>query len=125
MITASYLALSLFLGYSVAIGLSMAATFGITAVSPGMVARNYRITSRYKFLQDTVWLLCTTAGAYVSALIVGRDNAWLGGASLVAVLVGVLWINAWEMRQRGLVHQILMSVATVVGVVAGFLLRLR
>jgi len=39
MITASYIALALFLGYVVAVGLSMAATFGITAncISPGYV----------------------------------------------------------------------------------------
>jgi len=126
MITGSFLLLALVLGYLVTVGLSMAATFGITAASPDMVAQDYRITQRYKFIQDGVWLVCTIVGAYVTALILGRDHSpWMGGAALVAILVGVLWRNAWERRQRGIGHQILMSVATVVGVGAGFFFRLR
>jgi len=125
MITGSFLALSLFLGYAVTIGLSMAATFGISAASPSFVAENYRIRRRYKFVQDVVWLICTTAGGYVAALVIGPARPWMGGIGLVAILVGVLWRNAWEMRQRGIEHQIVMSIATVVGVLAGFLIRLR
>jgi len=125
MITGSFLALALFLGYAVTVGLSMAATFGISAALPSFVAEDYRIRRRYKFVQDVVWLICTTAGGYVAALVIGPARPWMGGIGLVAILVGVLWRNAWEMRQRGIEHQILMSVATVVGVVAGFLIRLR
>jgi hypothetical protein len=125
MITGSFLALSLFLGYAVTIGLSMAATFGISAASPSFVAENYRIRRRYKFVQDVVWLICTTAGGYVAALVIGPARPWMGGVGLVVILVGVLWRNAWEMRQRGIEHQIVMSIATVVGVVVGFLIRLR
>jgi hypothetical protein len=126
MITGSFLLLALVLGYLVTVGLSMAATFGIAAASPNLVAQGHRITQRYKFLQDGVWLLCTTVGAYMTALILGRDHSpWLGGAGLVVVLVAVLWRNAWERRQRGIGHQILISVATVIGVGVGFFLRLR
>jgi hypothetical protein len=124
MITASYIALALFLGYAVAVGLSMAATFGITAASPSFVSENYRIRTRYKYAQDAVWLVCATAGGYVAALINGPSHHWLVGAALVAILVGVLWRNAWEMRQRGLGHQISMSLVSAVGVAAGFLLHL-
>jgi hypothetical protein len=125
MITGSFLVLALFLGYAVTVGLSMAATFGISAASPSFVAANYRIRRRYKFVQDAVWLVCTTVGGYVAALVVGQTRPWLGGIGLAAILIGVLWRNAWEMRQRGIEHQIVMSVATVVGVVVGFLIRLR
>jgi hypothetical protein len=126
MITGSFLLLALVLGYLVTVGLSMAATFGITTSSPGLVAQDHRITQRYKFIQDGVWLVCTTVGAYMTALILGRDHSpWLGGAALAAALVGVLWRNAWERRQRGIGHQILISAATVIGVGVGFFLRLR
>jgi hypothetical protein len=126
MITAAFLLLAIVLGYLVTVGLSMAATFAMTTASPDLVARDYRITPRYKFLQDGVWLVCTTVGAYITALVLGRDHSpWIGGLALMLVLIGVLWMNAWEMRQRGVGHQILMSIATVVGVSAGFFLRLR
>jgi len=103
----------------------MAATFGISAASPSFVAQDYRIRRRYKFVQDAVWLICTTAGGYVAALAIGPARPWMGGIGLIAILVGVLWTNAWEMRQRGIEHQIAMSIATVIGVTAGFLIRLR
>jgi hypothetical protein len=125
LITASYIALALFLGYVVAVGLSMAVTFGITAASRSFVSKNYRIRTRYKYAQDGVWLACATAGGYVAAVINGSYRPWLVGGGLVAILVGVLWMNAWEMRQRGLGHQISMSLVSAVGVAVGFLLHLR
>jgi hypothetical protein len=124
MITASYIALALFLGYVVTVGLSMAATFGITAASRDFVAKDYRIKTGYKYAQDGVWLVCAAAGGYVTALVNGPAHSWLVGAALVVILVGVLWMNAWEMRQRGLGHQISLSVGAAVGVTIGFLLHL-
>jgi hypothetical protein len=124
MITASYIALSLFLGYVVTVGLSMAATFGITAASRDFVSKGYRIRTGYKYAQDAVWLVCSTAGGYVTAVVNGPSHSWVVGGALVAILAGVLWMNAWEMRQRGLGHQISLSVASVVGVSLGFLLHL-
>jgi hypothetical protein len=126
MMTGSFLLLALILGYSITVGLAMAATFGIAAASSDFVVRDSRIRRRYKFMQDGAWLLCTMAGAYATALVLGRDHRpWLGAAALVTTLIAMLWINSWEMRQRGIGHQILMSVLTVVGVGAGFALRLR
>ena len=81
-ITLSYIALALFLGYAVAVALSMAATFGITAVSPGFVSKNNRINPGYKFLQDAVWLVCAVAGGYVAALVNGESHSWLVGSAL-------------------------------------------
>jgi hypothetical protein len=124
-ITLSYMALALFLGYGVAVALSMAATFGITAVSPNFVAKNNRIRPGYQFMQDGVWLVCTIAGGYVAALINGASHSLLVGSGLVAILVAVLWMNAWEMRQRGLGHQLVMSAGSAAGVAIGFMLHLR
>ncbi len=125
MITASFIALALFLGYAVTVGLSMAATFGITAASRDFVAKDYRIKTGYKYAQDGVWLVSAATGGYVTALVNGPSHSWLVGAALVAILVTVLWMNAWEMRQRGLGHQISLSVGAAVGVTIGFLLHLR
>jgi len=124
-ITASYIALALFLGYIVAVGLSMAATFGVAAASGSFIAKNNRISTPYKYAQDVIWLICTTAAGYVAAAVNGRPHPWAVGIGMVVVLVGVLWLNAWEMRQRGLGHQLVMSVVSVVGVAIGFFLCLR
>jgi hypothetical protein len=124
-ITAYYIALALFLGYLVAVGLAMAATFGITAVAPGFVTKDNRIRARYKYAQEAVWLVCATTGGYVAAIVRGRTHPWVVGVGLATILIGVLWMNAWEMRQRGLGHQISMSIVSAGGVAVGFLLRLR
>jgi hypothetical protein len=124
-ITLSYIALALFLGYAVAVALAMAATFSITAVSPGFVSKNNRIRKEYKFVQDAVWLVCAMAGGYVSALVNGESHSLLVGSGLVAILVAVLWMNVWEMRQRGLGHQLVMSAGSAVGVAVGFIIHLK
>jgi hypothetical protein len=124
-ITLSYIALALFLGYAVAVALSMAATFGITAVSPGFVAKNNRIRKEYKLVQDVVWLVCAMAGGYVAALVNGESHSLLVASGLVTILIAVLWMNVWEMRQRGLGHQLVMSAGAAVGVAVGFMIHLR
>jgi drug/metabolite transporter (DMT)-like permease len=124
-ITLSYIALALFLGYAVAVALSMAATFGISKVSPGFVSNNNRIRREYKFVQDAVWLVCAMAGGYVAALVNGESHSLLVGSGLAAILIAVLWMNVWEMRQRGLGHQLVMSAGSAAGVTVGFLIHLR
>jgi len=124
-ITLSYVALALFLGYTVAVVLSMAATFGITAVSPSFVADNNRIRRGYKYTQDAVWLVCAMAGGYVASLVNGQSHQWLVECGLAGILIAVLWMNAWEMRQRGLGHQLVMSFVSAVGVAIGFAIHLR
>ena len=124
-ITLSYVALALFLGYTVAVALLMAATFGITAVSSDFVAKDNRIQRGYKYTQDAVWLVCATAGGYVASLVNGESHRWLVEFGLAAILITVLWMNAWEMRQRGLGHQLVMSVVSAVGVAVGFVIHLR
>ena len=124
-ITLSYIALALFLGYAVAVVLSMAATFSITAVSPDFVSKNNRIRREYKFVQDALWLVCATAGGYVSALVNGDSHSLLVGSGLAVILIAVLWRNVWEMRQRGLGHQLVMSVGSAAGVAVGFMIHLK
>ncbi|HEX4575742.1 MAG TPA: hypothetical protein VH117_00205 [Edaphobacter sp.] len=124
-ITLSYIALALFLGYAAAVALSMAATFGITAISSNFVSKNHRIRREYKFVQDAVWLVCAMAGGYVAALVNGESHSWLVGSALAGILIAVLWMNVWEMRQRGLGHQLVMSAGSAAGVAAGFALRLH
>ena len=50
---------------------------------------------------------------------------WFSGALLAGAMILVLWTNAWEMRQRGAVHQILMSLMSVAGVAGGYVLWIR
>jgi hypothetical protein len=125
MVTLSYITLALVFGYTVAVGLAMAATFGMAAARPELVVKDNRIRRRYKYLQEVTWLLCATAGGYVAALINGPPHAWLVGVSLAAIMILVLWMNVWEMRQRGLGHQIGMSLVSVGGVALGFAIHLR
>jgi uncharacterized oligopeptide transporter (OPT) family protein len=126
MITATFLALGLFLGYTVTVGFSMAATFAITSVSHDFVAtKEFRMRRRFKVAQDVIWLVGATAGGYVASWVVGSSHPVIGAVALVAILVGVLWMNAWEMRQRGVPHQIVMSLMSAAGVAAGFVLHLR
>jgi hypothetical protein len=121
----SYVILALALGYAVTVALTMAATFGITAALPAFAAKDHRIRARYKYAQDLIWLLCAAAGGYSAALVNGRAYSLIVAPALSAILIAILWINAWEMRQRGLGHQIAMSFAAIMGVAAGFLLHLR
>jgi hypothetical protein len=121
----SYVILALALGYAVTVGFTMAATFGITAALPAFATKDHRILARYKYTQEVIWLLCTAAGGYAAALINGRTYSWIVAPVLSAILIAILWINAWEMRQRGLGHQIVMSLAAIAGVSAGFFLHLH
>jgi hypothetical protein len=126
MVTATLIALALILGYVVTIGLSLAVTLWIGSAKPSMVTDQYRIRNSYKLLQEAVWLVCAAIGAYLTALVAG-DVApfWFVGSLLAAALIAVLWSNSWEARQRGLGHQILMTLVSICGVVAGYMLRMR
>jgi hypothetical protein len=122
MITDFLIAAALALGYAVAVGLSMAATFGITAASPAFVAREHRMRPAYKLVQELLWLVCAAAGGFVTAAVSGAAMPWLSGTLLAGIMIMVLWTNTWEMRQRGPVHQGLMSVVSVAGVAVGYIL---
>jgi hypothetical protein len=126
MIVWTQISIALLLGYGLAVGGLLLATFGLTAsVPPGFVTKQYRVTPKYKRLQALIWLVCVTAGAFVTCAIAQGAHRWLVSAVLAAAFLTVLWRNSWEARQRGMAHQILMSVISVVGVVAGFQLAMR
>lgn len=103
----------------------MAATFAITAASPAFAAREHRIRRTYKLVQELLWLECATAGGFVAAAVSGATMPWFSGALLAGIMILVLWTNTWEMRQRGAVHQVLMSLMSAAGVAAGYILWLR
>jgi hypothetical protein len=115
---------ALLAGYLVAVVLSLVATLGIGSAIPGFVVENYRVRNGYKLLQDGIWLVCSAAAGYVTALVADGEPPLLVGGLLAVGLVSVLWANSWESRQRGMAHQILISVASVAGVTIGFLLKL-
>jgi hypothetical protein len=123
MITGTLVALALVLGYAVATGLLLATTFGIAAARPEWVTREHRLTGRYKLIQAMLWLICVTAGAYVTATVAGSVDGWIVGVTLTAMLTGVLWASVWEAQQRGMPLQIALNIAVVTGVSAGYALR--
>ena len=126
MITGTFVLIALILGYGVAVGVSMLATFGITKAAPAFVATDHQLRSGYRVVQELVWFVCAAIGGYVAAWVTGPGmHPWLVGAALAGTLAAVLWGNTWEVAQRGLGHQLVMSVATIIGVGAGFVLRLR
>ena len=116
MITGTLIALALLLGYLVAVGLSMAVTFGITRAAPDFVASEHMLRTGYRLLQAVAWTACVIVGSYLSAVVASITmRPWFVGGLLAALLVLVLWSNTWEVRQRGLGHQLLMSAATAAG----------
>jgi hypothetical protein len=126
MMTALLTIAALLPGYLVAVVLMMAGTFAITLRAPAFAVHDFRVRSQYKLIHDLVWLLCATAGGFVTAritTIVGVFIPWLPCAALAVVMILVLWSNSWEMRQRGIVHQILMSILSVAGVAGGYILQ--
>jgi hypothetical protein len=125
MIPGVLIAVGLAVGYTVTVGLAMVATFALTAASPAFVVREYRIRQRYKLVQELLWLACATAGGYATATVTGTVYPWLSAILLAVMLILVLWTNTWEMRQRGLANQLLMSVMSIAGVATGFVLRLQ
>jgi hypothetical protein len=124
MMTAVFLLLALLLGYATTVALSLACAFGIASLSHDFVVKDFRLTGRYRFAQDLLWLPCTMVGGYIASWVGAQVNQWVLGGALIAVIVGVLWSNVWEMRQRGVPHQIAMTLISVAGVVLGFLLRI-
>jgi hypothetical protein len=126
MIVWTQISVALLLGYALAVGGLLVVTFALTsAVSPAFVAKQYRVTPQYKRLQAIIWLLCVTAGAFVTCVIAQGAHPWMVPGLLAAAFLTMLWRNTWEARQRGVAHQILMSLMTLSGVIAGYVLAVR
>jgi hypothetical protein len=122
MITGTWIAVALLLGYVVTVVSVLAATFGLTSSSPAFVVNGHHISNGYKRVQILIWFLCVTAGASVTCVVAQGTQPWFTGGTLAAIFVAMLWMNTWEARQRGLGHQILMSVGSVAGVLVGYML---
>ncbi len=125
MITATVLVVSLLLGYLVTLACALGGTFLISSLAPRFVIANHYLRGGYKLSQELVVLLASTIGGYASAAVGGSIHPLVTELSLAAILVSINWINSWELRQRGLAHQILLTVCLIAGVFAGYALRLH
>ena len=96
---------------------------GIASASPRFVVANYRVRSSYKVTHELMWFFCVLIGGFVTARVGMGMSQWRQELGLSGVLLLMLWRNTWEARQRGTAHQILISLLTVAGVMAGFVLR--
>ena len=120
MIIGTLLALALVLGYGFTVASCMVATFGLTSALPAFVVREKRVSAGYKRVQALIWFGCVTLGAFVTSVVAQGTYPLMAGSLLAVALITVLWLNTWEARQRGMAHQILMSLVTIVGVLAGY-----
>jgi hypothetical protein len=123
MVAGIHIAAAVLVGYGVAVGCLLLATFALTSASPRMVLQEHRITNRYKWVQSLLWLGCSALGGFVACAVAVGRNSLVVEALLAAALISILWINTWEARQRGIAHQLLMSVVPLLGVAAGFTLE--
>ncbi len=114
------------LGYCLVVVSSLMATMAIASAARGFVVKNHCIRPAYKVAMDLFWTAVVVAAGFTAATVAGPGVVgWLTGAVLAGLLILVLWTNTWEARQRGLPHQILLTLLTCVGVLAGVYLRLR
>jgi hypothetical protein len=125
MISVTVMIVAILAGYVVVVGVTLAVTLAMGSSAPESVVVEHRVRRRFKVTQDLVWLASAALGGFVAALIAGTVRPWMVAALLMAALVLVLWKNTWEARQRGLTHQILITLASVVGVGIGFLLKMK
>ena len=126
MISASLIAVSLILGYVIAVGLSLVFVFGLVWMWPSLVRRDHRLRGGYLLVQDGIWFVCAAIAGYASSWIAAESSSpWVGAALLSVVLVWAMWRNIEEVMQRGLIHMLLASACACAGVAAGFSLHLR
>jgi hypothetical protein len=120
MIPAIQIAAALLLGYTLTAICALVAAFGLTSASPAFVMKDHHLTASYKRVQALVWLVCVCAGAFVTSTVAQGTYPITVGVLLATILIGMLWWNSREARQRGMAHQILMSMVSVAGVAAGY-----
>jgi hypothetical protein len=119
----SFAVLVIFLGYAAVVGCSPGMTLALTSAAPQFVEGNHCVRGPYKLAQAASWLVCTAVGGFVTAWMGNRSFARLEGMVLAGVLITVLWGNTWEVRQRGLAHQILLTALTMVRMSVGYMFR--
>lgn len=117
---------ALALGYCLVVLLSLMATMAVASAARGFVVREHCLRPGYKLTMELFWTVATVAAGFVAAAVAGPGMVgWATGAGLAGALILVLWTNTWEARQRGLPHQILLTLLTAVGVLSGVYVRLR
>jgi uncharacterized membrane protein SirB2 len=121
MISVILIAVSLMLGYVIAVGLSMVFVFSVVRMLPSLARRDDRLTQIYLLLHDGMWLLSAVAAGYAASWVAAESSSpWMGAALLGLVLVGSMWRNTEEVMQRGLIHMLLTSGCVFTGIAAGF-----
>ena len=114
------------LGYVLVVAGSLAGTIAIASAAPRFVVHDHHLRPGYKLLHEALWMVLSAGGGFAAASVAGPWMfAWMAGAALAAALILMLWTNSWEARQRGLPHQILITLLTCAGVAAGVFLRTR
>ena len=120
MIGYAVLGLSVLAGYCVTIACALMSTMSLASAVPRFVIANHRVRSSYKLTHETMWFCCVVLGGFVTAKVGSGMPQWWEEVALAGILLLMLWRNTWEARQRGTVHQLLISLLTVGGVMAGF-----
>lgn len=117
------LGLSVLAGYCVTIACALMGTMWIASVAPHFVIADHRVRGTYKLTHEALWFCCVTLGGFVTAKVGMGMAQWSQQIALAAILLLMLWRNTWEARQRGTVHQLLISLLTLFGVMIGFSIR--
>ena len=107
--------LAVLAGYIVAVGLILLSTMAIASAAPRFVVANHRVRGSYKLLHECMWFLSAMTGAFVTARIGSEVQPIRLELVLSGALLVILWRNTWEARQRGIAHQILITILTVAG----------
>ncbi|MBS1800900.1 MAG: hypothetical protein JSS95_13880 [Acidobacteria bacterium] len=124
MLTAALIVVSLVLGYVVTVALSMVSTFAIVHFRRGLVVQDRRLRTRYKLLQDLLWIVYSAVGGYLALLAANHAPLPLTAMLLAAILILVLWKNSQETRQVGLLYMLLTSACIIAGIAAAYMLRI-
>ena len=125
MFIAVMMALAIAVGYGVTVLISLLLTFAVTMALPRFAEADHLIRNGYKLLHESIWLVAAALGGYVTAAVARGIHPMVTELALMAALIWVLWDNSWEARQRGMAHQVLITVCTVVGVAGGYVLQAR
>jgi hypothetical protein len=123
MLSAALIIVSLILGYVVTVALSMVSTFAIVHLRRSIVLDDNRLSTRYKLLQDLLWVLCSAIGGYLALLVAQHASLLLTAALLAAILIFMLWKNSAETRQVGLLYMLLTSACIVIGIASAYFIR--
>ncbi len=125
MLSYAIIGLAILVGYMVTVGTALVATIGIASGAPNFTVSGYRVRNSYKVLHESIWFVCAMLGGFVASMADMGVYVWKAELGLSAALLIMLWRNTWEARQRGTAHQILISLLTVAGVLAGYALERR